>query len=139
MSFARIAEAQQEDEDLLQAIANDQHVPKHYYSQPIHNIDIVHYKPSAEAVPKIYLPEALRDDTIPWYHEFLSHPGITRLLATIKTNFYCPHLSKYVEAFVKSCHTCQTMKAAGRGYGELPPNDAEETPFDTVCIDLIGP
>ena len=31
------------------------------------------------------------------------------------------------------------MKAAGRGYGELPPKEAEETPFDTVCIDLIGP
>jgi transposase InsO family protein len=31
------------------------------------------------------------------------------------------------------------MKAAGCGYGELPPKDAEETPFDTVCVDLIGP
>ena len=87
MSFARIAEAQQEDDDLLQAIANDQHDPKHYYSQTIHNIDIFYYKPSSEAVPKIYLLEALRDDTIAWYHEFLSHPGITRLLGTIKTNF----------------------------------------------------
>ena len=31
------------------------------------------------------------------------------------------------------------MKATGRGYGELPTTDAEETPFDTVCVDLIGP
>ena len=31
------------------------------------------------------------------------------------------------------------MKAADRGNGELPPKDAEETPFDTVCVDLISP
>jgi hypothetical protein len=31
------------------------------------------------------------------------------------------------------------MKAASPGYGELPPKDAEETPFDNACIDLIGP
>jgi hypothetical protein len=139
LSFSRISEAQQEDQDLLQAIAEDQNNPKHYCSEEIHGIDIVFYKPSSEAVPKIYLPESLRDETIAWYHEFLSHPGITRLLGTIKANFYCPLLTKKIEEYVKSCHTCQVMKAADRGNGELPPKDAEETPFDTVCVDLISP
>jgi len=30
LSFSRISEAQQEDQDLLQAIAEDQKTPKHY-------------------------------------------------------------------------------------------------------------
>ena len=88
-SFLKIAEAQQEDQDFLQAIAEDQNSPKHYYSEEIHGIDIVYYKPSSEAVPKIYLPESLHDKTIACYHEFLSHPGITCLSGIIKANFYC--------------------------------------------------
>ena len=139
LSFSRISEAQQEDQDLLQAIAENRYTPKHYYSEEVHGNEIVYYKPSSEAKPKIYLPESLHDEIIAWYHEFLSHPGITRLVGTIKANFYCPFLSKKIEDYVKICHTCQVTKAAGRGYGELPPKDAEETPFDTVCVDLIGP
>ena len=135
LSFARISEAQQEDQDLLQAIDEDQNTPKHYYSEEVHGNKIVYYKPSPEAIPKIYSPGSLCDETIAWYHEFLCHPGITRLLGTIKANFYCPLLAKKIEEYFKTCHTCQVMKGAGRGYGELPPKDAEETPFDTVCAD----
>ena len=42
LSFSRISEAQQEDQGLLQAIAEDRNNPKHYYSEEIHGIDIVY-------------------------------------------------------------------------------------------------
>ena len=39
----------------------------------------------------------------------------------------------------KSCKTCQLTKKTKIKYGKLPPKVAEVTPWDTLCIDLIGP
>ena len=40
---------------------------------------------------------------------------------------------------VAACHTCQLTKTKKVKYGKLPEKEAEIIPWDTLCIDLIGP
>jgi hypothetical protein len=39
----------------------------------------------------------------------------------------------------KKCATCQKAKVTNQKYGKLPPKEAEAEPWDTLCVDLIGP
>ena len=39
----------------------------------------------------------------------------------------------------KKCPTCQRAKTKNQKYGKLPPKQAETNPWDTLCVDLIGP
>ena len=41
--------------------------------------------------------------------------------------------------YVQACPTCQRNKRKVKKYGHLPPKEAEATPWDKMCIDLIGP
>ena len=39
----------------------------------------------------------------------------------------------------KKCPTYQRAKTTNQKYGKLPPEQAETNPWDTLCVDLIGP
>jgi hypothetical protein len=41
--------------------------------------------------------------------------------------------------YVQACPTCQRNKWKVKKYGHLPLKEAEATPWDKMCIDLIGP
>ena len=41
--------------------------------------------------------------------------------------------------YVSACLTCQKSKRNVKKYGHLPPKEAENEPWDKMCIDLIGP
>jgi hypothetical protein len=40
--------------------------------------------------------------------------------------------------YVKACPTCQRNKRKVKKQGHLPTKEAEATPWDKMCIDLIG-
>jgi hypothetical protein len=88
---------------------------------------------------KIVVPIGLRKRFLNWYHDTLMHPGITRMTKTIRMHYTWPKLDSDVERFCKRCHTCQLTKKTKKKYGHLPPKEAEVIPWDTLCIDLIGP
>jgi hypothetical protein len=44
-----------------------------------------------------------------------------------------------VYATCKKCSTCQKAKLTTIKYGKLPAKEAESNPWDTLCVDLIGP
>jgi transposase InsO family protein len=88
---------------------------------------------------KIALPPSLQQKTIDWYHEILCHPGITRTEATIRQHFDWKGLRTMVLATCKKCEPCQKAKVTNQKYGKLPAKQAEENPWDTLCVDLIGP
>ena len=67
------------------------------------------------------------------------HPGINRTEQTIRMHFTWPKLHDDVEKICKKCKTCQLTKKTKIKYGHVPPKEAEVTPWDTLCIDLIGP
>ena len=88
---------------------------------------------------KIALPPSLQQKTIDWYHQILCHPGITRTEATIRQHFDWKGLRTMVLATCKKCELCQKAKVTNQKYGKLPAKQAEENPWDTLCVDLIGP
>lgn len=88
---------------------------------------------------KIVVPSRLQQRVVTWYHNHLCHPGETRTEATIRQNFYWPKMRNHVHSTCKKCHTCQITKRNTRKYGKLPEKQAEAVPWDTLCIDLIGP
>jgi hypothetical protein len=87
----------------------------------------------------ICIPDQALDRLVQWYHQSLSHAGITKMVATIRRHFVHPELRKKVEEIVKTCDACQKYKAGGRGYGELPEKEPPRVPWHEVHLDLIGP
>jgi len=90
---------------------------------------------------RIVVPTSLQKPLVKWYHEFLSHPGITRLESTIRQQFTFQGLSAKVHQLVQTCEHCQQVKLPKLKYGKIPPktNIDQYEPWDTVAVDLIGP
>jgi Integrase zinc binding domain len=66
----------------------------------------------------------------------------SRYLTHRKNNTFTsvwPGLSSDVEKYIKSCHQCQRCKNPCKKYGHLPFKDIDQNPWDTICVDLIGP
>ena len=85
------------------------------------------------------MPKALQLRTVQWYHDILCHPGRTRTEATIAQHFHWPNMRKHVEKVCSTCSICQLNKRNKKKYGHLPEKEAEATPWDKLCVDLIGP
>mgnify|MGYP000473878471 FL=1 len=87
---------------------------------------------------KIVIPKQLQRRIVQWYHDTLSHPGETRTELTIAQHFYWKNLRKTVQDVCSTCDVCQRLKRNKKNYGKLPPKQAEATPWQTLCVDLIG-
>ncbi|GFO19369.1 gypsy retrotransposon integrase-like protein 1 [Plakobranchus ocellatus] len=84
-----------------------------------------------------------------WRREVLSaahdsplsgHSGFRKTLANVQSQFSWPNLTKDIQSFVRSCHTCQIKAHVGRDRPAplqcMPPM---VEPFQRVVIDLVGP
>jgi hypothetical protein len=89
----------------------------------------------------IYVPVSLRPAILQWYHTSLQHPGIKRMQATLKENFYWPGIDAAVDAVVRACEVCQKCKiTAVKKYGKIPlPTHHKLAPWEEIHVDLIGP
>ena len=72
-------------------------------------------------------------------HTHLMHPGANRTEESIKQHLYWPGLQDNCKALTKTCLTCQLSKKQQRKCGHLPVKAAETSPWETPCVDLIGP
>ena len=89
---------------------------------------------------KIVVPSTLQGRILAWYHEYLAHPGMTRLEATLRATLIWPDMRKDVERFVRTCRKCQFNKKQRKKYGLLPLKKAEKSePWNRVDVDMIGP
>ena len=88
---------------------------------------------------KIVVPQTLQKKAVEFYHGLLMHPGETRTELTLAQHFTWKGMRKTVEAVCKKCTTCQLTKPRLRKLGHVPPKEPEIIPWETVCIDLIGP
>ena len=84
------------------------------------------------------IPKDLQEPMVQWYHTYLSHPGTTRTEATISQHFYWKGLRNTVHDICSKCEACQFLKRRKGNYGKLPAKEAETTPWDVLCVDLIG-
>eukprot|EP00957_Ditylum_brightwellii_P079929 6079218-Ditylum_brightwellii.AAC.1 len=88
---------------------------------------------------KIVVPKSLQSKIVIWCNVNLSHPGQIRTEATIRQHFTRNNLRKDVEQVCKKCHNHQLTKKIDPKIGLLPAKNVEEGPWDTLCVDLIGP
>ena len=88
---------------------------------------------------KPVIPRSLQHRAVSWYHHYLQHPGNTRLEETLKAAMYWKHMRSTVRSYVKNCRSCQVNKRRSLKYGKLPTKLATITPWEAVCVDLIGP
>ena len=100
----------------------------------LEGVDLLQYQ------GKIIVPDTLQGRIIAWYHQYLAHPGQTRMEATIRSMFVWPGMRVQIQRHVRRCKQCQLTKASTKSYGHLPPKDAEKSePWNRVNVDLIGP
>ena len=88
---------------------------------------------------KIYIPSVLREATVEWYHNNLCHPGSTVLHGTMAQTMAWPGMSMDIIKHTRTCTRCQIAKKAKLKYGHVPPKLAEITPWEVLCVDLVGP
>ena len=67
------------------------------------------------------------------------HPGIERTQLSLKQHFWWKNMDKDIENICRKCVVCQRNKRTTKKWGHLPPKTAEYHPWDTVCVDTIGP
>ena len=129
MSTQLIAAYQRKDKTLMR------HLECHpdYFSKTVDGTEVILFH------KKIYVPKPLRHRVISWYHDMLVHPGAKRTELTIRQHLVWPGLTEHVENYVKSCHQCQRCKTPRKKYGHLPIKEMQDNPWDTVCVNLIGP
>ena len=127
-----IRREQMKDEEIMHDFKN-QGSRERYYEKNVEGVKVIHDN------GKIRVPKQLQQRILEWYHQFLVHPGKTRMEATIRSNFTWPNLTKQVEQYCKTCHQCQLFKKQRKKYGHLPAKTAEVKPWQRVNVDLIGP
>ena len=89
--------------------------------------------------PRMVIPKKLRRKTIAWYHHYLQHPGKDKLYETLSAVMYWKGMYGDIQKFTKYCDRCQKGKKRKRKYGHLAAKEAVITPWQTVCVDLVGP
>jgi hypothetical protein len=89
---------------------------------------------------RIFVPSSMRTWIIQLSHDSPSagHPGIARTLALITRSFSWPGIRKDMIKFVKTCDSCQRVKARRQlPEGQLNSLTIPEKPWSKVGIDFI--
>ena len=125
LTIREIAEAQTKDKSLK--------TNKTYDYKLVENIKVLCKN------DKLVIPKPLQRRAVGWYHHYLQHPGHTRLEETIKAVMYWTGMRDTVRKHVKTCRSCQVNKKQNAKYGKLPTKLVVLKPWETLCVDLIGP
>jgi hypothetical protein len=88
---------------------------------------------------RLVIPKPLQRQATMWYRHYLQHPGHNRLEGTMNTAIYWKGMRTTVRSITKSCKSCQVNKRRQLKYGHLPPEIVISTPWEALCVDLIGP
>jgi hypothetical protein len=129
LSAQEISKHQRKDLELIQKLRDT----PGYSDTALVGMDLITYH------DRIYIPHALRENIVEWYHSTLGHPGEKRTVATVTQHFIWPKIHEQVATHVSKCKACQVYKGQKKKYGHLPVKDVEAHPWQTLCVNLIGP
>ena len=130
IKLEEIQERQEVNRSLRKRIRDN---PKDYKKLIIENYKVICFKNC------IYIPKGLHSRVLDWYHHYLCHPGSTRMYKTIGSTMYWESMENDIKSYTKVCKTCQKFKKKRKKYSKLPPKVVDLTPWECVCIDLVGP
>ena len=133
VSFKLIQKEQQTDKSLLQKARKSDKYQIHSFRGGGKDRHLVCYQ------DKICVPKRLQKRVVEWYHEHLVHPGETRTTLTIGQHFTWEGLRQTVHKVCSVCDRCQRTKKSSVKYGKLQEKEAEIVPWETLCVDMIGP
>src|SRR6266536_997537 len=98
--------------------------------------------PACNTISQLVVPNKLRIKVLEISHSSIlgAHMGCSKTYSRISTKFYWPGIQTQVKRYVLSCDVCQRSVSKGSvpkaSLGSLP---LYSTPFQHVCVDLIGP
>jgi hypothetical protein len=133
LTYAQIEHEQNRDPALLDTFAKDEEYKR---EQRLHADKAFELIVKGD---KIVLPKNLQRRAVEWHHDVLMHPGETRTELTIGQHFYWPRMRQTIKHVCGRCESCQMTKKRTKKLGHLPPKEPEMIPWQTVCVDLIGP
>ena len=58
--------------------------------------------------------------------------------AMVFQHLYCPGARKYSRKEVKICDSCQRTKRSNKKYGKLSAKEAEEIPWNKLCVSIVS-
>jgi hypothetical protein len=88
---------------------------------------------------RLVIPKPLQGCAVMWYHHYLQHHGHTPLEETMKAAIYWKGMRNTIQSKTKSCKSFQVNKKRTQKYGHLPPKIVISTPWEALCVDLVGP
>ena len=88
---------------------------------------------------KLVIPKTLQHKAVAWYHHYLQHPGHTRLEEMLRAVMYWKGMRNLIRSHTKTCKTCQVNQRKKQKYGKFPTKQVITTPWEYLCVDLIGP
>ena len=90
---------------------------------------------------RIIIPAKLRNLVCRRLHDdpTSGHLGADITYTRIQKRFYWPNMYKFIQKYVKSCHTCQMVKSNNEKPFGLMRISTPTLPWEKVSIDLIGP
>ena len=128
ITVREIAEEQQKDKAILDLCNNE-----NFTKLLIENTEVLCKD------GKLVIPKSLQAQVVQWYHHYLQHPGHSRLEETLRSAMYWKSMRTTIRSHVKRCRSCQINKRRTLKYGKLPTKTVVMTPWEVLCVDLIGP
>ena len=81
-------------------LQQQQNNPDKYPTINLYGMELICYVTTWGEPWCIAIPDTLLDSVISWYHQILSHIGMTRLYNTISVHFYHKSLKNRIETFI---------------------------------------
>ncbi len=87
---------------------------------------------------KLIISASLWHRAVTWYHHNLQHPGHSQLKETMRPVMYKKGMCNTIWSYVESCRSCQINKRHSQKYCHVPPKLVIMTPWQALCVELIG-
>ena len=136
LDFKKLAEEQQQDEDLRTLLQSDTSLKLENHYFPLEDITLCCDK--STDTPRPFVPKAFRQTVFDSIH-FFSHPGVAASFDLISKRFVWDNMRKDVQAMVRSCNKCQRAKVFRHTKAPLGTFAQPDARFSHIHLDFIGP
>ncbi|UYV69337.1 hypothetical protein LAZ67_6003267 [Cordylochernes scorpioides] len=91
-----------------------------------------------KSVPRVVVPDTLRNKLLQKAHEWYNHPGITQLTRLITSQYYWDGMTKDINNYVRKCKIFQIVKPPkGPTYGEIGTLPLAKEPYELMSMDTV--
>ncbi|UYV67623.1 hypothetical protein LAZ67_5001396 [Cordylochernes scorpioides] len=92
-----------------------------------------------KGVPRVVVPDTLRNKLLQKAHEWYNHPGITQLTRLITSQYYWDGMTKDINNYVRKCKIFQIVKPPkGPTYGEMGTLPLAKEPYELMSMDTVA-